>query len=90
MRKWQKIVGGLLILAGIVGATAYTFRTDLILWGVKNRDLPVIAAETPEIDWEQGPAEPAQPIGERSRLSVAALPEGWCPRQTSIASPLKV
>ena len=65
MRKWQKIVGGLLILAGIVGATAYTFRTDLILWGVKNRDLPVIAAETPEIDWEQGPAEPAQPIGER-------------------------
>jgi uncharacterized sulfatase len=65
MKRWQKIVGVVLILVVALGALAYTFRTDLILWGVKNRDLPTIAAETPEIDWEQGPAEPTQPIGER-------------------------
>ena len=65
MKRWQKIAGGVLVLVVALGALAYTFRTDLILWGVKNRDLPTIAAETPEIDWEQGPAEPAQPIGER-------------------------
>lgn len=65
MKRWHKIVGGVLVLVAALGALAYSFRTDLILWGVKNRDLPTIAAETPEIDWEQGPAEPAQPIGER-------------------------
>ena len=65
MKRWQKIVGVVLVLVVALGALAYTFRTDLILWGVKNRDLPAIAAETPEIDWQQGPAEPAQPIGER-------------------------
>lgn len=65
MKRWQKIVGGLLALVVVAGATAYIFRTDLILWGVKNRDLPAIAAETPQINWDQGPAQAAQPIGER-------------------------
>lgn len=65
MKRWQKIVGAVVALAVVAGALAYTFRTDLILWGVKNRDMPAIAAETPEINWEQGPDEAAQPIGER-------------------------
>ncbi|WP_108787190.1 sulfatase-like hydrolase/transferase [Erythrobacter sp. Alg231-14] len=65
MKKWQKIVGVVLVLAVVAAALAYTFRTDLILWGVKNRDLPAIAAETPEINWEQGPEEAVQPAGER-------------------------
>ncbi len=65
MKRWQKIVGGLAVFLVAAGALAYTFRTDLILWGVKNRDLPAIAAETPKIEWQQGPAEAAQPIGER-------------------------
>lgn len=73
MRKWQKIVGGLLILVMIAGAAAYIFRTDLILWGVKNRDQLSIAAETPEIKWQQGPEQAAQPISERPPNVVLIL-----------------
>lgn len=65
MKTWQKFVGGLLVLALIVFAVGYTFRTDIILWGVKNRELPAIASETPTIDWQRGPAQATLPADQR-------------------------
>lgn len=65
MNKWKKILGVFFILALIGATVSYFFRTDLILWAVKNRDLPPIATETPEINWQLGPEEAGQPISER-------------------------
>lgn len=73
MKTWHKIVAGILALVVVLGGFAYHFRTDLILWGVKNRDLPDIAATTPEIEWDQGPQTPALPIGERPPNVVLIL-----------------
>ena len=65
MNKWKKILGVFFILALIGATVSYFFRTDLILWAVKNRDLPPIVTETPEINWQLGPEEAGQPISER-------------------------
>lgn len=73
MKTWHKIAGLLLVVVVILGALAYQFRTDLILWAVKNRDLPPIAAETPEIDWQQGPQTAQIPIGQRPPNIVIIL-----------------
>ncbi|WP_240330853.1 sulfatase-like hydrolase/transferase [Sphingorhabdus sp. Alg239-R122] len=73
MKKWQKIVGGILALAVLMGAVAYVFRTDLILWGVKNRHQPGIAAQTPEIEWQQGPENVEVAAGERPPNIVLIL-----------------
>ncbi len=73
MKKWQKIIGGILVVGVVAGALAYIFRTDLILWGVKNRDAPAIAAQTPEIKWQQGPEQAEKPIGERPPNVVLIL-----------------
>ncbi len=73
MKKWQKIVGSILALAVVMGAFAYFFRTDLILWGVKNRDQPDIAAQTPEINWQQGPETAKVPKDQRPPNVVLIL-----------------
>jgi len=73
VKKWQKIVGGILALAAMIAAFAYIFRTDLILWGVKNRDAPAIAAQTPKIDWQQGPQVAENPIEDRPPNVVLIL-----------------
>jgi len=73
MKRRQKIVGGILVLAVAAAAIAYTFRSDLILWGLKNRPLPDVAAQTPQIDWQQGPANAEIPIGERPPNIVLIL-----------------
>jgi uncharacterized sulfatase len=73
MKKWQKIVGGLLIVIVLAAALAYAFRSDLILWAVKNRSQPDIAGQTPDIDWQQGPEQAAAPIGERPPNVVLIL-----------------
>lgn len=73
MKKWQKIVGSILALAVVAGAFAYFFRTDLILWGVKNRDQPDIAVQTPEINWQQGPETAKVSIDQRPPNVVLIL-----------------
>ena len=65
MKTWQKVASGLLVLVVVTGPLAYTFKTELILWRVKKRNLPAIAVETPPVNWSRGPAEAAQPVGER-------------------------
>lgn len=55
MKRWQKITGSIVLVLAMVAGLAYIFRTDLILWGVKNRDQPEITAQTPSINWQQGP-----------------------------------
>ncbi|WP_299193606.1 sulfatase-like hydrolase/transferase [uncultured Erythrobacter sp.] len=73
MKKWQKLVGGLLLVIVLAAALAYAFRSDLILWAVKNRAQPDIAEQTPDIDWQQGPEQAAAPIGERPPNVVLIL-----------------
>lgn len=73
MKRWQRVLGAALIVVLVLGGTAFIFRTDLILWGVKNRSQPSIAAQTPTIDWQQGPVEAAEPIGERPPNVVLIL-----------------
>ncbi|MBO6696626.1 MAG: sulfatase-like hydrolase/transferase [Maricaulis sp.] len=65
MRTWQKFAAGFLVLIVAAIAVALSFRTELILWAVKNRDLPEVAAETPEINWQQGPDFASQPASDR-------------------------
>ncbi|HAU21922.1 MAG TPA: sulfatase [Erythrobacter sp.] len=73
MKKWQEIAGGLLIFTMIFGAVAYIFRTDLILWGVKNRTLPDVAPSTPQIIWQQGPKVPSVEAADRPPNIVLIL-----------------
>jgi uncharacterized sulfatase len=61
------------VIVTLLGVLAYVFRTDLILLGVKNRPQPEIAAQTPEIDWQQGPQIAAIPAGERPPNVVLIL-----------------
>lgn len=65
MRTWQKFAAGFMVLIVAAIAVALSFRTELILWAVKNRDLPEVAAETPEINWQQGPEFASQPASDR-------------------------
>jgi hypothetical protein len=37
MKNWQKICGGLLVVAGALCIAAYVKRTDLALWAIKHR-----------------------------------------------------
>jgi len=55
VKTWHKIVGGLLVLIVVAGTLVYTFRTDVILWGLSQRSQPAVAEQTPEINWQQGP-----------------------------------
>ena len=73
MKRWQKIVGGMVLVGALAVALAYMFRTDLILWGVKNRDLPAIADAAPEIEWQRGPESAEKPIRERPPNVVLIL-----------------
>jgi len=59
MKSWQKIVSGILMAGTLAAVLIYVFRTDLILWGVKNRDQPEIAAQTPQINWQKGLKPPS-------------------------------
>lgn len=65
MRTWQKFAAGFMVLIVAAIAVALSFRTELILWAVKNRDLPEVATETPEINWQQGPEFASQPASDR-------------------------
>jgi len=64
MKNWQKIGGGLLVVAGALCVAAYVKRTDLALWAIKHRSKVEIAANRP-VEWRQGPADAVTPLADR-------------------------
>jgi arylsulfatase A-like enzyme len=64
MKNWQKICGGLLVVAGALCVAAYVKRTDLALWAIKHRSKVEIAANRP-IEWRQGPVDAVTPLADR-------------------------
>ena len=60
----KKLLISLLIVVAILGALAYRFQTELLLFYVSNQSQPEIGPNV-EIQWQQGPMEADLPPGER-------------------------
>ena len=54
----------LLVVVGALGAVAYRYQTDLLLFYVSHQSQPEIGPNV-EIQWQQGPSEAESPFSER-------------------------